>query len=428
MSDVDERDERDHRAGNLKRICVVAILVVLSMITYVDRTAISTAKEAVAAELRLSDMAMGMAFSAFALGYALVQIPSGWLADRFGPRVILGGAVSIWSVLTMLTGTSWSFHSLLTFIFLFGAGEAAVFPCSGRAIRNWLEPGQRGRANGAIFAGSRVGAALSYPLLVGMLTIWNWRNAFRILGIVGIAWAIVWFIWFRDFPSSGRSSEKALEPNHSSPSAQTHLSAIRIAPAMIQYFASNFTNFICLSWMLPYLKTEYKLTSAHAALYSMIPLLFGATSQGTAGWMVDRLYSSGLRHWSRRIPAVIGFALSAAGLMAVVFAPSVVLAVCGFTIAVYGADMTIAPSWVFCADIGGEHTGGISGAMNMCGSIGAFVSANAFPFLHMKTGSSTAYFLLAAMLDIVGIICWIQMRSIKSRGQRPGMELVEVTG
>jgi MFS transporter, ACS family, glucarate transporter len=428
MPDIEDHGQRNHHAANLKRICVVAILVVLSMITYVDRTAISTAKEAVAAELGLSDMAMGMAFSAFALGYALMQIPAGWLADKFGPRVILGGAVSIWSMLTVLTGASWSFHSLLTFIFLFGAGEAAVFPCSGRAIRNWLEPGQRGRANGAIFAGSRIGAALSYPLLVGMLAIWNWRNAFRILGIVGIAWAILWFIWFRDFPSTDRSSETALEPDQFTPSTQTRLSAMRLAPAMIQYFASNFTNFICLSWMLPYLKTEYELTSAHAALYSMIPLLFGATSQAIAGWMVDRLYSSGLRHWSRRIPAVIGFALSAAGLMAVVFAPSVVTAVCGFTIAVFGADMTITPSWVFCADVGGKHTGGISGAMNMFGSIGAFVSANAFPFLHMKTGRSTAYFLLAAILDIAGIICWLQMRSLHFRGQRPGRELVEVTG
>jgi len=392
---------------------MVLALFILSMITYVDRTSIATAKDQIAAQLTLSDSAMGMVFGAFALGYAFTQIPAGWLADWLGPRVVLTSAVGLWSVLTALTGAAWSLPALLAIRFLFGAGEAAVFPGSARAIRNWLPPGQRGRANGALFAGSRIGAAISYPLLVWMLARWNWRSAFFILGMVGLVWATCWMIWFRDSALNKQSSQPDINvhADEDAPSRGGNITSM-VGLAMTQYFASNFTNFICLSWMFPYLKAQYHLSNSHAALYAMAPLLLGATSQGIAGTLVDRMYRSSLRSWSRRFPSIVGFALAAAGLIAVTQSHSVGTAVLAFTIAIFGADLTISPSWVFCADIAGKRTGSFSGAMNMLGSIGAFASANAFPFMNRITGSSSAYFILAAALNVVGIICWLRMRSV----------------
>jgi ACS family glucarate transporter-like MFS transporter len=410
------------RELDLRSLAVVGGLVILAMITYADRTAISTAKDAVAAELSLSDGAMGLVFGAFALGYAAAQIPAGWMADKFGPRAVLGAAVAMWSLLTVLAGTAWSFASLLTFLFLFGAGEAAVFPGSARAIRNWLAPGQRGRANGALFAGSRVGAALAYPLLVWMIAIWNWRVAFFLLGSVGLAWAAAWVLWFRNMPPRCDSPAECEVDQLPLYPASSSIAFSRLAPVMVQYFASNFTNFIGLSWMLPYLKAQYGLSSRQAAFASMIPLLFGATSQGVAGALVDRLFSSAMQPWSRRIPAMIGFFIAALGLIGLTSAHSVDAAVLAFTCAVFGADMTISPSWVFCADIAGQRTGRISGAMNMFGSIGAFLSANAFPFLHRRTGGSSVYFLLAAGLDLVGVLCWISMRSVQAPPLPFGLE------
>jgi ACS family glucarate transporter-like MFS transporter len=412
----------DSRVLDIRSLGVVSGLVILAMITYADRTAISTAKDAVATELSLSDSAMGLVFGAFALGYAAAQIPAGWMADKFGPRAVLGGTVAMWSLLTVLAGTAWSFASLVVFLFLFGAGEAAVFPGSARAIRNWLAPRHRGRANGALFAGSRVGAALAYPLLVWMIAIWKWRVAFFLLGSVGLAWAAAWLLWFRNMPPRGSSPAERDVDHHLEHSASSTIGFNRLTPVMMQYFASNFTNFIGLSWMLPYLKAQYGLSSRQAALASMIPLLFGATSQGVAGALVDRLFSSPMQPWSRRIPAMVGFLIAALGLAGLSCAHSVDTAVLAFTCAVFGADMTISPSWVFCADIAGERTGQISGAMNMFGSIGAFLSANAFPFLNRRTGSSSAYFLLAAGLDLVGVLCWISMRSVQAPPLPVGLE------
>jgi ACS family glucarate transporter-like MFS transporter len=392
------------------RYLVVFALFVLSMITYIDRVCISTAKDPIARDLSLSDNAMGMVFGAFALGYAIAQIPSGWFADRFGPRIALAAVVTSWSALTALTGAAWSLTSLVAIRFLFGIGEAGAFPGSTRAICNWLPVGQRGRANGVLFSGSRLGAALSFPLLAWILTHRNWRTSFFLLGSGGMVWAVAWLFWFHDHPPqplpvksvSGKPSLLLREIFGSKD----------MALAMLQYFASNFTFFLCLSWMLPYLKKQYQLADREAALYAMAPLILGATSQWVAGWMVDGLYASSLRAWSRRIPGILGFTLATIGVLAVTRMTTPGAAVACFTLAAFGSDMTISPSWVYCSDIAGQNTGGVSGSMNMLGNFGSFVSANAFPYLFALTGSASTYFIAAAALNAIGALCWFRMRSL----------------
>jgi ACS family glucarate transporter-like MFS transporter len=394
----------------MKRYAVVFVLFILSMITFVDRVCISAAKDPITSELGLSDAAMGFVFSAFALGYALAQIPSGWFADKWGPRLALTVVVALWSVLTALTGAAWNFTSLVIIRLGFGMAEAGAFPGSARAICNWLPTGERGRANGVIFSGARIGGAVSFPLLAWMLTQWHWRTSFLILGVLGTVWALFWFVWFRDWPA--KPPHEAAAPAATGEGLSKILRSRPMAFALFQYFAGNFTFFICLSWMLPYLKRQYRLEDSQAAAYAMAPLLVGATSQWFAGWLVDRLYGSRYRVWSRRLPGIAGFALAAAGMFAVTRADSPGWAAACFTLAVFGADMTISPSWVFCADIAGKDTGRVSGAMNMLGNIGSFVSANAFPYLERVTGSASAYFLTAAVLNVLAIVCWFNMRSI----------------
>ncbi len=151
-----------------------------------------------------------------------------------------------------------------------------------------------------------------------------------------------------------------------------------MALAMGQYFASNFTFFICLTWMYPYLKDHYGLSAAEASGYTMVPLLFGATAQWAAGFLVDLIYRSGLRHWSRRLPAILGFALSAAALIGVIQADTPLTAVVFFTIATFGVEMTISPSW------------------------------------YTATGTASTYFACAAGLNLLAAALWFFMRSLPS--------------
>src|SRR4051794_26088292 len=141
----------------MNRYLVIAALAILSWITYLDRAAISSVKEPIGAELRLDDKAMGAVFSAFALGYAIGQIPAGWGADRFGPRILLTVVVLFWSLLTGFTGLVQSFTMLLLVRFVFGLAEAGAYPGTARAFYNWLPSSEHGRANGVVFAASRVG-------------------------------------------------------------------------------------------------------------------------------------------------------------------------------------------------------------------------------------------------------------------------------
>ena len=389
------------------RLALVAALFVLSLITYIDRAAISSAKTPMSAELALTDQQMGAVFSAFALGYALAQVPSGWFADRLGPRLALATVVTVWSLFTAMTGLVRGFGALLVVRFLFGIAEAGAFPGGARAIYNWLPPGERGRANGIMMSGTRIGAALAFPLMAWLLGRWGWRNAFFLLAVPGLVWALFWALLFRNHPPGGRAQ-------HEAPSAP----ALRLGEVlrsrgmllnMFQYFSGNFTFFICISWMLPYLESRYRLSLSEAAAYSMIPLAAGGLAQWTSGFLVDALYRSRWRAWSRRLPAMAGFGLAAAAILAVSSMETAAGAVACFAAATFGADLTISPSWVYAIDIGGKSSGAVSGSMNMLGNFGSFVSANAFPFLYGLTGSAFAYFAVASLLNLLSVACWARM-------------------
>jgi hypothetical protein len=154
-----------------------------------------------------------------------------------------------------------------------------------------------------------------------------------------------------------------------------------------QYFCSNYTFFFCLSWMFPYLEETYQLGSIKTGLYGSIPLLCGAVGNWVSGAMVDMIYRLG--HWnlSRRLPAIFGFVLVLAGLCGIVWATNVTLAIVCLSIAIFGADMTLSPSWSLCIDIGRRNAGAVSGTMNMAGNIGAFITPLAFAYLQRLDGN-----------------------------------------
>jgi ACS family glucarate transporter-like MFS transporter len=385
------------------RLLIVAALAVLSWITYLDRAAISSVKDPIAAELRLDDKAMGAVFSSFALGYALGQIPTGWAADRLGPRVLLTAVVVLWSLLTGLTGFVSTFTSLLLVRFFFGIAEAGAYPGTARAFYSWLPASERGRANGIVFAASRLGAALAFPLMAWLVQHYSWRATFYLLAIPGLVWGALWFFFYRERPTEKATLAEGLTLREALRTASFRL-------ALFQYVVTNFTTFLCLSWMNPYLKQRYTLSAEAAASYSMIPLLVAATAQWTSGYAVDRLFESRHRAHSRTLPAIAGFTIAAIGALAIPFAETPLAAAVFFALASFGVEVTISPAWSFCMDLGGRHSGAVSGAMNTCGNLGSFVSANAFPWIQSAFGAADPYFYLIAILNLLSALAWTRIR------------------
>lgn len=403
-----------------KRFLLVAAMFSLSVLLYVDRACISAAKESVALDLGLSEKQMGWVMAAFALGYALCQTPAGLMADKYGPRAILTAVVSFWSLFTGMTAAAWNYSSMLVVRFLFGAGEAGAFPGMARTIYSWIPMKERGLVQGLNFSGSRLGAAFAFPGIAWMISQFGWKQTFVILMVAGFAWSVFWYFWFRDDPAThpgiSNAEREYIANNRQKTEAgdkQQPLSpAILFGSknmwfAMSQYFCSNFTFFFSLSWLYPHVKKTYGLDSVEAGFYAMVPLLGGALGNVLSGFLVDRIYASGNWAKSRRLPAIIGFSLAAIGLLASVHMESAVGAVAWLTVAIFGADMTLSPSWSFCIDIGRKHAGAVSGTMNMAGNIGSFVTGLAFPYLIAWTGGPKAFFYVGAALNAFAIGMWL---------------------
>jgi ACS family glucarate transporter-like MFS transporter len=180
---------------------VLSFAFFLAVVTYLDRVCISAAAPFIMEDLHLSVLQMSVVFSAFTLAYSLFEIPSGWLGDVRGPRRVLTRIVLWWSGFTMLTGATAGFNSLVAVRFLFGAGEAGAFPNMARALSRWFPSSERGKANGVLFFGSRVGGMLSAPIALLLIRGIGWRASFIAFGSLGLVWAGLWYAWFRDNPS-----------------------------------------------------------------------------------------------------------------------------------------------------------------------------------------------------------------------------------
>ncbi len=396
----------------------------LTMLLYVDRVVISAAKEQITGELQLSDTQFGWVISAFALGYALLQVPSGQLADRIGPRKTLAAIVIVWSAFTALTGAAWSFLSLLLFRFAFGAAEAGAMPACAKAVYSWLPASERGIANGINLSGTRVGAALALPGLAWMLSTFGWRQTFVIMGAIGLLWVLGWCLLFRDRPEDHWAMSDAevqkivagrtLSAQRADPAKRDSASNHRgVWLVVTQYFASCFTFFFALSWLFPYLQKTYGLTTVETGFMTAIPLAAGAAGNWLGGVGSDFAVRRTGSIASLRYVAILGFVLAAIGLAGSLNADTAIVAVLFLSLTVFGADLTLPPSWAFCIDVGGERAGTVTGQMNMVGAFGAFATGLAFPYLYSAFNSVTPFFVTAIALNLGGAVLWTFVRRSK---------------
>jgi len=409
------------------RFALVFLTFFLTVLLYIDRACISTAKADICKDLNFDIKQFGWIMAIFTLGYAIMQTPSGLLADRKGPRFVITFIVSVWSVLTAVTGFAWNYVSMLVIRFLFGAGEAGAFPALSKVVYNWYPLKERGIIQGINFSGSRIGAAFALPLVAWMITQIGWRHSFLVFGLIGILFGIVWYFVFRDKPEEsrlvGEYEKEYMMANRQQPSISGIAKKLQMSKlysssnvwmAMVQYICSNFTFYFTLTWMFPFIKEKFAMDPVEAGMYASIPLIAGAVGNWVSGILVDAIYRTGKLNLSRRLPSFIGFALAAFGMVMVTVSDSSSASIIFLAIAVFGADMTLSPSWAFCIDIGKENAGVVSGTMNMAGNLGAFVTIIAYPYLFSWTGSNLPFFYICAGLSAVAIVMWSMMRPDKA--------------
>jgi MFS family permease len=401
------------------RHVMLAFALAAMAVAYLDRVCISTAAPAIKADLALSDAQMGYVFSAFTLAYALFEVPSGWLADRFGSRWMLTRIVLWWSAMTAATGAATGFGSLVLLRWLFGMGEAGVLPSLTRAFGRWLPARERGRAFGLTIMAAALGGALTQPLVVALLERFTWRQAFPIFGAVGVFWAAAWFAWFRDDPRRHRGVNaaelaKIAGDAGADDASLAHprvpwgaLGGRSLLALYAMYFGAIYGWYFYLTWLPTYLLRARGFDLKAVGWLAALPLLSIAAGSLAGGAISDVLVRRLGARAGLRLPGLVGLPLAALAIVAAVTAPEPRHAAYFLAAAAGLAALGVAPAWSVCLAIGGRHAGVVSGAMNTSGNLGGVASPIAVGLALEWWGSFDTPLYSVAVLYTFAALCWL---------------------
>ncbi len=382
---------------------VVAFGASIAFLSFVDRAAISQAAPAMARDLHLNSVEMGLVFSAFSLTYALAEIPSGWLCDRYGARTVLSRVVILWSILTAATGLAWNYASLAIIRLLFGAGESGCFPGLAGMFRTWLTPRERNTAEGIKAACARFGAAVTPPLMAALFVYFSWRTVFALFGLFGVLWGVVFHRWYRDRPGPMRKAPRRDD-------FWRRLIASRSVWALgIQWFCHYYGFYFYITWLPIYLYQARGMDIRRGALAAAAPLLAAGIGCLAAGWAATAL-AARLRSTARARKLLGYFAYGGAAALLILFTwiSSPALAMLAMSLSSFAAEFSSPISWTTSMDIGGERVGTVSGFMNMLGHLGGSVAPAVTGFLLAWTGNAwNIAFWISALIYAAGAVCWL---------------------
>jgi ACS family glucarate transporter-like MFS transporter len=427
------------------RARVLAFAFLLAVVTYLDRVCISAAAPYIMDDLHLTVLQMSVVFSAFTLSYSLFEIPSGWLGDVKGPRRVLTRIVLWWSAFTMLTAAARGFYSLVATRFFFGAGEAGAFPNVARSFSRWFPVRERGRANGVMFLGSRMGGMLSAPIALFIVSRWGWRVSFVLFGFFGIAWAAAWFNWYRDRPDDhpavnreelawiqqdGSNDARGHDAGATGTPWPTLLRSRNLYAICAMYFAFGYGLYFYFTWLPTYLIKVLGFSVLGGGVFAALPFLLAGIADLVGGWLTDHLSR---RHGLRVGRCYLGFGafLTCAALVfaSTLSVPSVAKAVL-LAMALASADLALGACWAVPIDIAPDHAGVITGCMNTLGNLGGLLGPLVVGIAVDRWHSWTFPFYVTAIIYACGACAWLAIDPTwpiarpKPESPRPGSERV----
>jgi sugar phosphate permease len=399
---------------------VLILICLMYGITYIDRVNVSTASSVFQKDLHLTNVQLGLVFSAFAYPYLLFQIIGGWISDRFGARLTLTVSAVIWAAATLLTGLVSGLSTMLCARVMLGFGEGATFPTATRAMSDWTSATKRGFAQGITHSCARLGNALTPPLVVWLITLVTWRGSFIILGVVSMAWTVAWVWYFRDDPGAHPGitpSELDLLPKYAMRRQQRKESTPwlrltrRMFPVTAVYFCYGWTLWLYLAWIPSFFLHSYHLDLKKSALFSAGVFFGGVAGDALGGIVSDRIFSkTGDLNKARRNVVVASFLCSLTFMLPILFLHNVTWAAVCLSVAFFFAEFTIGPMWAIPMDIAPQFSGSASGLMNTGSALAAIVSPLVFGYVIDKTNNWELPFLGSIGLLFVGSIAAFWMK------------------
>jgi sugar phosphate permease len=393
---------------------------IFSIITYLDRTSISITGNIITSELGLSITQFGWVLAAFSFAYGIFEIPTGILGDKLGPKKILTRIVIWWSLFTILTGFSYTFTALLIVRFLFGVGEAGAYPNATVVISKWFPKGERGRAQSFIWIASRIGGALAPFLSVFIMNTFGWRWVFYILGTLGIIWAIFWNYWFKDEPREMKgikskeielieSKREVKSLGHGLLSIKNILKNKNVWFLMGMYHCLLYGAYFYLSWMPKYLKNGRNVGDDDIAFMASLPFILGTIGCFIGGFSSDFLSKKYGLKWGRRSVGMFGLIMAGICMITATFILDNTISIIVLSLGLAFKDFTLPVSWATAADIGGENSGSVAGAMGMAGQLGSTVMSISFGYILSMTGSWELPLQIIGVIVIIGGLLWLKI-------------------
>lgn len=383
---------------------ILAMLVILGMVTFLDRINISVAGSSIMHDLELSPSQWGWVQSAFILSYGLMQIPMGALGDHFGHRKILAAIVLWWSAFTAFTGLAGGLASLLVIRFMFGIGEAGSSPCSTGVISRWFEKSEVGKAQGYVWAASRMGGALT-PFVVIPVMMWvGWRAAFYLLGALGVVWAVIWYWYYRDSSDSG-DFRVSIESRETSLSWSLLFGNRQFWLICGMYFFYAFGSWFFFSWFPTFMELGRGFDKTELTYAVAVPFIMSMIGNIAGGHLTDKLTQKYGIKIGRKALGSTSLTVSAVCMFLAAFIPGK-MAVFVFLSLCFGIfDLMLPSAWALCIDLGKRHAGTISGAMNTAGNIGGFCCGILFGELVQQSGNyNLPLYMIAVMLLVSAVL------------------------
>jgi len=435
------------------RYGVLGFACSLSMITYLDRVCFGTVAPIIQREFDLAEWQKGMLFSAFALAYALFEVPSGWLGDVFGPRRTLIRIVLWWSLFTALTGlifpsAAWpwfAFAAMLSVRFLFGMGEAGAYPNIARAFHNWFPFHERGFAQGTVWMAGRFAGGIT-PLIVVALLIQpplrpdqvHWRHCFWIFGSLGVFWCGLFWWWFRDRPEQKtgvnqaellliHADEGPPEPVLARVPWGRLLRNLNLWALCLMYFCASYGWYFNITYLPGYLESHYGVTQGgkwtpefwRFSFMAGAPLLFGSLACLLGGLLTDFfIRKTGNRKWGRRLFGIVGHGICAVCYFSAMFAQNAWGFVLAIALAAFWNDLTMGSAWASCLDIGRKYSGIVAGCMNTVGNLGGAAAGSMTAWILKVSGGDRESgwkinFLTFGGVYVLAALLWLRFDSTK---------------
>ena len=363
-----------------RKYLYLALLSSLSVITFLDRNAISIAGIEITRDLELAESQFGWILAAFTISYGLFEIPTGWWGDRVGEKRVLTRIVVWWSFFTVLTGVAGGFISLFVIRFMFGAGEAGAYPNTAIALRKWFPVTERARAQAFIWMASRIGGAITPLLVVPMQLHLGWRATFYVLGAIGVVWVMVWMLTYR-------TTEETFSKEASVQSLWYQVANTgNFWFLLVMYYCYACGVFFFISWLPKYLHDGRGLSQQELAYSASLPFVLAAIGCMVGGTLSDWLVKRIGLIWGRRIVPMIGLGLSGMVMVAAAITNNNLYAVVMLAFGLALMDVTAPVAWAIATGLGKNQSGSVTGAMNTAGLLGGTVTSLGIGYLVIWTG------------------------------------------